>query len=333
MQVHIRAFCERATNAKAGDPIPFVAATSDVARDDMVIDAKGWKLDNYQASPVVLWSHDYAGTRPPIGRAENVRIDGDKLRADIRFDQGDPFAVDIERKYREGFLNAVSVGWDTLDFKPDDAQEPWSGGKVLSAELLDISAVNVPGDPGALMERQKRALALQAHDILKLVEPEDDPANFKESKPTGAAAKAATARTTWPEVAAQMVRLLHPFVQGPDDERRAVYDQLVKDYSFHGKTAPEFLSAQEVDALSVDDIRAHCLEGEPELLPTLFAEMGTRAGAVLSKRNLDRLDSAIAQLQELRDSAQKEADQTEEERAAEASIRELRSLFVKDQTP
>ena len=157
MHVHIRAFCERAADAKPGSPISFVASTSDLARDGMTIDANGWKLDNYRASPVVLWSHDYMGNRPPIGRADNVRVDGGKLMADITFDQGDPFARDVERKYREGFISAVSVGWDTLEFKPDDPNQPGNGGKVLSAELLDISAVNVPGDPKALIERQKRA--------------------------------------------------------------------------------------------------------------------------------------------------------------------------------
>lgn len=328
MHVQIRAFCERASGAKQGDPIPFVASTSELARDDMTIDAKGWKLDNYRSSPVVLWSHDYMGNRPPIGRAENVRVDGDKLRADIIFDQGDPFAVDVERKYREGFLNAVSVGWDTLEFQPTDANQPWNGGKVLSAELLDISAVNVPGDPKALMERQKRAYADLGAELLRVAEITDDPA----PNPSDPNPEPHTARATWPETAAQMVRLFWPLVQRPDEERKAEHARLVREYGRHGKTAPEFLTAAEVDALSVDDIRAHFLDGEPDLHADLFAAMATRAGAVLSKRNLDDLTQAATLIQGVVERAQKEADQSEDERAAEQSLRDLRAIFAKDQT-
>jgi hypothetical protein len=32
----------------------------------------------------------------------------------------DEFARQVERKYRNGFINAVSVGWDTLEMAPSD---------------------------------------------------------------------------------------------------------------------------------------------------------------------------------------------------------------------
>lgn len=57
----------------------------------------------------------------------------------MTFDPDDEFARAIERKCRNGFLNTVSVGWDS---------------RGDTNELLDISAVPVPGDPDALMERQ-----------------------------------------------------------------------------------------------------------------------------------------------------------------------------------
>jgi hypothetical protein len=138
----------RQKGGKPGDPIRFTASTEAVGRDGLVIEASAWLLDNYRKNPVVLWAHDYTGQRLPIGRA-NVFAEGRTLVSDIWFDQGDPFAREVERKYREGFLHAVSVGWDTLE------QE---GNRVTKAELLDISAVPVPGDPGALIQRQVRAL-------------------------------------------------------------------------------------------------------------------------------------------------------------------------------
>jgi len=119
-----------------------------MARDGMTIKSDAWQLDNYRRNPVVLWAHDYVGQHLPIGRAD-ARVEEGQLVADIVFDREDGFAAQVESKYRRGFLNAVSVGWDTL--KND-------GAKVTRAELLDISAVPVPGDPDALIQRQARAL-------------------------------------------------------------------------------------------------------------------------------------------------------------------------------
>lgn len=138
-----------------GEVIRFTASTEEVARDGIIIEAAGWKLDNYRKNPVVLWAHDYFGRNLPIGRSEKVAIEDKTMVADIKFDQGDEFAKQVERKYRAGFLNAVSVGWNTLAIKPSKAGE---APKITEAELLDISAVPVPGDPDALMERELRGL-------------------------------------------------------------------------------------------------------------------------------------------------------------------------------
>lgn len=162
MKHHLRAICERSVG-KPGEPIRFVASTENLGRDGMVIEQRGWKLDNYRANPVVLWAHDYRGEHLPIGRTVDLVTPGRTLVSDVVFDQDDEFAVAIERKYRAGFLNTVSVGWDILDFAPGRGSEP---PRVTGADLLDISAVPVPGDPHALMERQRRALAELGMDLV-----------------------------------------------------------------------------------------------------------------------------------------------------------------------
>jgi len=149
----LRALAEVGANSKPGDPIRFVASTGGVKRDGLDLDQRRWRLGNYERNPVVLWAHDYFGQRPPIGKA-SVSIDNDRLIADVVFDQADEFARTIEHKYRNGFLNAVSVGWD--DVRIED--EP-------GYDLLDISAVPVPGDPDALMERQARGYARLREDL------------------------------------------------------------------------------------------------------------------------------------------------------------------------
>lgn len=156
-KIFMRAFCERGegTAQEEGTPIRFTASTVGLARDGWIIEAEGWKLENYRKNPVVLWAHDYWGRNLPIGKTINVAVEGEKLVADIQFDAADEFAKSIDRKYRTGFLNAVSVGWDTIEFKPG---KEGSAPTITGAELLDISAVPVPGDPDALIERQYRAL-------------------------------------------------------------------------------------------------------------------------------------------------------------------------------
>lgn len=292
MQTHIRGYCERAaTPAEPGTPIRFTASTEKVGRDGLVIAADGWQLDNFRANPTFLWHHDYFGGRAPIGKVTKVDVEKNRLVADVVFDQGDPFAVDVERKFREGFMSAVSVGWDTQEIAPPKGD---GAGRVLKAELLDISAVNIPGDPNALMERQKRALADSAREILTLV---DD---------------AAPESATWPEVSAAMVSLFGSIAQRPDTERQREYRRLSREYKRHGKTAPEWMPLHDLEVLGANEIRGLFLEGEADDLEWLgLPSPEQRAGAVLSKRNADDLATAIALITGVMERATKEPETNE----------------------
>jgi len=146
----LRGLCVRAAGGP-GTAIQFVASTEGVKRGGEALLAGDWRLDNYRRNPVVLWVHDYGGRTLPIGRAVDVRIKSAALLADIVFDQEDAFARQVEDKYRRGFLNAVSVGWQ-------DVME----GKRTWHDLMDISAVPVPADPSALTLAERRALSAEA---------------------------------------------------------------------------------------------------------------------------------------------------------------------------
>lgn len=337
MQTYVRGLVPEDTraaiaDAKPGTPIRFVASTEGIARDKLTIAQDGWSLKNFRANPVFLWHHDYMGQRPPIGRVDRVAVEDGKLIADVSFDQGDEFARDIERRYRQNWLSACSVGWDTIEFEPTDKNDPYfGGGKVLKAELLDISAVVVPGDPKALMERQKRALVDFGRDLLKQLEPEspdplDDPTKTVKTpdpKPDQ------SARPTRDESMRQMVQLLQPFGQRPDEERRTEYQRLCREYARHTIVPPEFRSTKDLDALGAPEIRGLFLAGEPELFPDVFAALETRAGAVLSRKNRDDLDQAIGLIQGVLARAQKETDdtQTDEERAAGEAVGAIATLL------
>jgi HK97 family phage prohead protease len=288
-KIYVRAFCERAdTPGQDGSPIRFIASTEGLARDGLIIDSGGWKLDAYRSNPVVLWAHDYMGQHLPIGKAVTVNVEEARLVADVQFDQADEFARSIERKYRQGYLNAVSVGWNTLAVKPSKAG---AAPRITEAELLDISAVPVPGDPEALIERQYAALR-----------------SYFESETTSPDGEG-----TWRDTAGRMVRL---FVAVPDDlgdeARLKQYKALLPAYRRSGKVAPEFRATTDIGALGLDELRGLFLEDEPELYPEMFLETSTRKGAMLSKRNRDDLEQAISLINGVLERAKKEEEPPEE---------------------
>ena len=186
-QTFIRAFCQRGEKpGEAGSPIRFVASTEGVKRDGLDLRMEDWRLDNFRANPVFLWCHDMMGQNLPIGRVALV-VEVDRLLADVIFDQADEFAKRVESKYRRGYLNAVSIGWNELR-----ESEHWV------RDLLEISGVPVPADPQALKADQARALRALGQDLL-------DAAG---EQPQGAADKADPASAQADSAIDQGLRLL-----------------------------------------------------------------------------------------------------------------------------
>ena len=162
----LRGYYDRAASEPDEGRFSFVAGTGGVKRDGLDLDFEGMDVENYMRNPVFLWAHDYSGRTLPIGRVEKLRKSKRKMRVDVQFDLDDPFAAQVARKYDAGFLNAVSVGWDILKLDSN---------RVTASELLDVSAVPVPGDPDALIERQRVALRSLSRELAELAaDPTDD---------------------------------------------------------------------------------------------------------------------------------------------------------------
>lgn len=265
-----------------GTPLRFVASTEGLARDGLTIASDAWDLENYRANPVVLWAHDYSGDRPPIGRAERVWVEDGKLMADLMFDQEDEFARAVEAKYRSGFLHSVSVGWDTKAMEPGDAQ---SRGRVTRADLLDISAVPVPGDPAALIARQQRALSDLAANISAALATEPAPTTDPDTTEAG--------RVAWLDTAAEMAALYLAPTQRSAEQWNQEYKKLARAYERENRVPPEPLAPSTIAMLDEQALRGLFLEGEPDLLPAAFA----RSGAVLSRSNLADLTEAMSLIQ------------------------------------
>jgi len=139
------------TTAAPGSPIPFILSTPGVKRDGLNLATLPFVLDNYRRNPVVLPFHSYLDF--PIGRGEIDSIDtpaGQALYALASFDIKDPFGELADRKYREGFLFAVSIGWDDTDDRGVPVRV--SKRRAVARDVLEFSVVSVPADTDALID-------------------------------------------------------------------------------------------------------------------------------------------------------------------------------------
>jgi HK97 family phage prohead protease len=95
----------------------------------------------------VFYNHDSKAL--PIGKWENLRVEGKKLKGDAVFDKEDEFAMKIFGKLKGGFLESISVGvsLDKYDVKQRDKQNDLV--IVKKWGIFEASVVNIPAIPNA----------------------------------------------------------------------------------------------------------------------------------------------------------------------------------------
>lgn len=277
----LRGYRAETDETSEGTSYHFIASTSGVKRDGLEIDQSKWQLDGYRSNPVVLLNHDYSSL--PIGTAE-VEVRDGALHATVTWSAANPAAEQVRALYDEGTLRAVSVGWRDTD---------------EGHELLDVSAVAVPGDPDALIQRA-RAWAAR---VLEETETDDEPAEVEADEPD----EQPTVET-WDEIAAGMVAVFDVADSADDDERLREYKRLLPAYRLHERTAPEFMLATDIAMLEPREWRGLFLEDE-------LIVSGHRAGKVLSTRNEGKLRQAADLIREVLRSAGSD-DDADGERAA-----------------
>lgn len=146
----------------------------------------GIDLTQFQKNPLLLWMHRRSFDRDamPIGRIDNLRMDGDRLIGTPVFDQNDEFAKKIESKWENGFLRMASAGIEIIE--TSDAPEHLLQGQtrrtITRCRLEEVSIVDMGGNDEALQlyDRSGKVLKLAAgedNDALPLLAPEkkDDP--------------------------------------------------------------------------------------------------------------------------------------------------------------
>lgn len=130
-----------------------IASDASIDRYGDIIDVEGWDLKNYKQNPVVQWAHDY--TLAPIAKALKTWVEDGKLMQKHLFPKEgiNPQADMIRNLIKEGFVNAVSVGfrptsWET--FK--DEKTGRMGYHFTKQELLEVSWVPVPANANAIVQ-------------------------------------------------------------------------------------------------------------------------------------------------------------------------------------
>ena len=145
----------------------FVASTENSDRYGDVINQKGWSLEAYNRNPVVLLNHN--SNSLPIGKGK-VEIKDGQLMIDVEFDQEDELARKVESKVKNGYINAVSVGFNPIESKrrselPKEHKAFGKRGMYFEkSELLEVSIVTIPANSDATA-KQFNAIEKRISDL------------------------------------------------------------------------------------------------------------------------------------------------------------------------
>lgn len=138
--LYTKALIEKADNGE----ITAIASTAVEDRQGEIVEVEGWDLKDFKANPVILWGHDHS--QLPIGKATKTWIEGSgkqaKLMTKIAFQEVTELGRAVKQLVADGVLKTLSVS-----FWPVDAD----GNRFTKQKLLEISVVNVPANPQAMM--------------------------------------------------------------------------------------------------------------------------------------------------------------------------------------
>ena len=138
----------------------------------------GIDLTRFRKNPLLLWMHrrSFEPDAMPIGRVDNLRIDGDRLIGQPVFDPNDEFAKKIESKWENGFLRMASAGIEVIETSnaPEHLLPGQTRHTVIRCYLEEVSIVDIGGNSDALQLYDSAGKTLQFaagedNDVLPLL--------------------------------------------------------------------------------------------------------------------------------------------------------------------
>lgn len=130
----------------------FYASTGQIDRYGEIVAPKAFKatLDQYvKSNPVILFAHNHRNL--PVGKTASANVTDKGLKVRIKWAPTE-LGQEIKLLYDAGFMFTLSVGFIPLKWVDHTEEErkkgaPWR--TYTAVDLLEISAVPVPANPGA----------------------------------------------------------------------------------------------------------------------------------------------------------------------------------------
>ena len=153
-----------------GEPVmDMIASDETMDRYNECIKVNGWDLDCYRRNPVVVDSHDYSSVAKIIGRSDSVEIKDNALVNRVRFALDNPLGTLCWKLAKGGFIKSESVGFIPREWT--DGNDPSKPGRTFTkCELLEISLVAVPMNPGATIGAAIKSGAVTQQDVRAVVD-------------------------------------------------------------------------------------------------------------------------------------------------------------------
>lgn len=134
-----------------------VVSTGAMNRNGWKVNSTSIDLTNYKKNPILLWNHEdnnWRGHTDPdvvIGTT-NVRVDGDKLVADLTFEDAhiNPLAEKVYRKMLAKTIRATSIGMTRHESHLEINPEGGFDFVIDKAELLEVSVTIIPANADAV---------------------------------------------------------------------------------------------------------------------------------------------------------------------------------------
>lgn len=145
----------------------FIASDETLDRYDEVVKVDGWDLKAFKANPVIVDCHDYSSITRILGRSPEIGVRDGKLVNRVEFCLDNPMGALAFKMAKGGFIKSQSVG-----FIPHE----WTNGKnsdqpartYTKQELLEVSLVVVPANPGATIGLALKSGAVERADLRDL---------------------------------------------------------------------------------------------------------------------------------------------------------------------
>jgi HK97 family phage prohead protease len=165
--------CRMGEDVDDSRTVTFIGSTYTKDRHGTVLNQANWKLDRFNANPIVGYQHnvyggDMCNAPDPddvIGKAR-AYVENDQLMFDITFEPREinEKADKLFQKVRFGSLNAVSVGFVPIGVGRFGEGAEREGGENQTyyfdgQELLEISLVNIPSNPDAIKKSVRDSTA------------------------------------------------------------------------------------------------------------------------------------------------------------------------------